>query len=585
MAGVSNSETQAGESTATGVSRGEAIGLLGVVALAFLLRVIWPDSLTVEHYDEGVYASNLFAESTGYAYPLRHLYAPPVWPAVIETLVLIFGPAAACWGNVLAGSLLTVIVWRLGRDWFDPATGLTAATLVATDAVLMQYSRTALVDVPMTLLLAVGIWAGHRGVAERRLGFLIAAGVAAGLAWATKYSGWLTIAVLASGVAVWATVERLRFRQPVVGWAVLIVPAVALLFWIPVLLGLPNGYGEVSANHSKYVVGLSGFVDSAGEQLAAVEILGVGWVAMLPLAATAAWLIGRLRRPLRVAGWAVLTAAVAAAAFGAPVPIIVLVVSQLAAGQLLWRIWTGDLATPGGRLGGWLLLAWFHGLHLAIPLYTPYPRLTVPVVPAVCLVLAASLQRSARPERRLRIDRKELTIAAAAIAAVVGVSLGLTAVTRIGDHTDTGELAGHAAAFDDRDHAAHVARRFAKVLASQPLDGRRGQGVYVLGDPAVFFHLAAAAESSRTAMIVEPAGNLGVFDPANTDAQLVPYVVVGPYAVQTFGKIDDSRLTLVEEIQTRPSRLVALNIKRPSTIRRTGLRPQLTYRLYRVGTD
>ena len=559
---------------------------LAIAGLALLLRVIFSDSLTVEHYDEGVYASNLYASSTGYAYPLRHLYAPPLWPAVIEMLVLSLGPAAACWGNVAAGTLLTVVVWRLGRDWFDPAAGLTAAVLVATDAVLLQYSRTALVDVPMTLLLALGIWAGHRGVADRRTGLLVAAGIAAGLAWATKYSGWLSLAILGSGVLVWATVERLRFNHPARGWSVLVIPVVALLFWIPVLLGLPNGYAEVSQNHAKYVVGLGGYANSAIEQLAAVEILGVGWAALLPLAATAVWLIGRLQWPLRVAGWVVIAASVVAAAAGAPVPIIVLVVSQLAAGHLLWRIWTGDLATPGERLGGWILLAWFHGLHLAIPLYTPYPRLTVPVVPAVCLVLAASLQRSARPERRLRIERVELTIAGGVVAVVVAASLGLTAAARTtGDHTYTGELPSHAAAFDDRTHAQSVAKRIASVLSEQPLNGRRGQGVYVLGDPAVYFHLAAAADTTQSAMIVQPAGNLGVFDPANTDSQVVPYVVVGPYAVDTFGPIDDARLTLVTEIEWLPSRLVALNVERPSMIRRTGLRPRLTYQLYRVGSD
>ena len=41
--------------------------------------------MAVEHFDEGVYASNIwFGPEAGYQYPMRRLYAPPLLPSLIE---------------------------------------------------------------------------------------------------------------------------------------------------------------------------------------------------------------------------------------------------------------------------------------------------------------------------------------------------------------------------------------------------------------------------------------------------------------------------------------------------------------------
>lgn len=574
----------------------------GVLLLALMLRAIVPDGRVVEHYDEGVYASNLYAGSTGYAYPDRHLYAPPLWPAVIETAILAFGPAAACWPGIAAGVLLTLSVYRIGRDWFDVATGLTAGTLVAVDAVLTLYSRTALVDVPMTLLLAASLWAGHRGVAREDARWLAAAGVAAGLAWSTKYNGWLAVAIFASAFAVWRVAERWRLRRSDAAakpaydarWSyrlasalpVGIVGAIAVAVWLPSMLSLPRGYAEVRANHARYFVGLEGWPDAAWQQLSALDVLGVNLIAMLPLAATAFWLAGRGDRFTRLPGRiAVLVVTGLVIVADLPASLVVLLVSQLAGAHLLWRILTGDLATPAARFGGWLLLAWFHSLHLAIPFYTPYPRLTVAVTPAVCLVLAASLQRLARPDRRFRLVRRELAIAAGAIAVVAVGSVAFGLVESQGDLSYTGELPSGPTLVDDRSTVRDAAGVFLAALRDEPLDGRRGFGLYVLGEPSLFFHLSAMADASDVPVVVQPAGNLQVFDAGNTDGQLQAFVAIGPHAVDTFGPIDDPRLERVATFSAIPSRLVALNEQRPSALRRTGIRDRLPFVLYRIRRD
>ena len=60
--------------------------LWAVVAITLLgaaVRFAFPSAMAIEHFDEGVYASNLlFPDHNVYRYPDRHLYAPSLVPAL-----------------------------------------------------------------------------------------------------------------------------------------------------------------------------------------------------------------------------------------------------------------------------------------------------------------------------------------------------------------------------------------------------------------------------------------------------------------------------------------------------------------------
>ena len=93
-----------------------------VVALfltGIALRAAWPSRLAVEHFDEGVYASNIFfsGEKGDERYPDQHLYAPPLVPLLIEYAMLAPGPSniAVMAVNIAAGSLTIPLVWWVGR--------------------------------------------------------------------------------------------------------------------------------------------------------------------------------------------------------------------------------------------------------------------------------------------------------------------------------------------------------------------------------------------------------------------------------------------------------------------------------------
>ena len=58
--------------------------LLAICLLGIGLRFWRFDKLSIEHFDEGVYAGNLYAVLDQNCYPQRHLYAPPLFPMLCE---------------------------------------------------------------------------------------------------------------------------------------------------------------------------------------------------------------------------------------------------------------------------------------------------------------------------------------------------------------------------------------------------------------------------------------------------------------------------------------------------------------------
>ena len=101
--------------------------------------------------------------------------------------------------------------------------------------------------------------------ALRRPSFLwgVAAGAATGVAWWTKYNGWLPLAIGISALAAWFIFNRppdKLARRLLYVW--LAIAAVAVAVWSPVWFGIQEtgGYAVVQANHAGYLVGRAGVV-------------------------------------------------------------------------------------------------------------------------------------------------------------------------------------------------------------------------------------------------------------------------------------------------------------------------------------
>lgn len=312
---------------AAAIPRSEWYTIAVIVLTATTLRFVAPGRLAVEHFDEGVYASNLwFDETHGFGYPDRFLYAPPLLPALIEWGLIFLGPRD--WVPMLPGMVLgtaTVVgVWWLGRQWYGGTVGCLAAFLVACSDYHILFSRTALTDAPMACFLVLGLACAWRGMLVRRFRWIVFGGTLLGLAWWTKYNGWLGAAAVVAGTAaasaersVATLLRRWRGKNPAAGggpgsgqtsWelkAVALLVLVCVVVWSPVWWSLQpiGGYRRVAENHRRYWL-------AAAEESTDAE----------PMSPVAVW-VSNARRQLRmqrylegVPSWAALVAMLVALA-------------------------------------------------------------------------------------------------------------------------------------------------------------------------------------------------------------------------------------------------------------------------------
>lgn len=183
------------------------VGLAGIVTLlGIALRWGALSQVTLAHFDEGIYASNVwFGSESDYAYPARHLYAPPLVPALIELSISLGGAtgSAPLLPGLICGCLLVPLVWWVGRQWFGPAAGLIAGTLAALSGPHAYFSRTALTDAPLCLFLTAAVYLGGEWIQRGGSRRWLAAATCAALSWWTKYNGWLPLAIWSSAVVPW----------------------------------------------------------------------------------------------------------------------------------------------------------------------------------------------------------------------------------------------------------------------------------------------------------------------------------------------------------------------------------------------
>jgi len=263
------------------MTRRELVLLALILLSGSGLRVFALSRSAVEHFDEGVYASNLWFGPPDYAYPMRQLYAPPLLPALIEAGMIAGLPPnlAALMPSFLAGCATIVALWWFGRTWFSPGVGLAAATLCAFSGLHITYSAAALTDVLLGLWLVLAVQAIGLSLGRVDLRWAIAGGVSTGLAWWTKYNGWLPLAIEASALAVLWLLLRPPRRQ-LLAWLACfgVTTLVAAAVWSPYYLSLQasGGYVPIAANHARYVVGLSGWLGSAARQISNLYVVDIG---------------------------------------------------------------------------------------------------------------------------------------------------------------------------------------------------------------------------------------------------------------------------------------------------------------------
>ncbi len=511
------------------ISRAEILFVIGISLLAAALRCWDLSAIAVEHFDEGVYASNLwFTADEGYRYPDRHLYAPPLLPSLIEWSLLIFGQASwvPALPSLVAGICTIPLIWWMGRKLGGPLCGLSAAILLATNDVHILYSRTALTEAVLCFFMLLSVSLAHCTCLEqnaeaqfskRSIMRALLSGMMAGLAWLTKYNGWLSLAVIISGSAGWALFSRMLFRQwkwLILHW--LIIVAVALTVWLPYMLSLNQygGYSAVAANHRQYFGGLNVWLPTLQRQVFNQWALS-SWTTMCGLL-----YVGCL--------------AVFRSSFAKWIPNI-----------------TSKMISPSGC---WLLASWCIGLTVAIPLYHPYPRLVVPWWIGICLLggLIATKLPVGRASSLSHQQTDKQTGFQSALP-VIGLII-LSLLTFIGPIMQ-------APAWENRTELRTIAVndvQQAGELAEQA--GFRENKVifYVYGEPAIFYHISAQNR------LVGPIGHLDFALPQARNSNVPIFLITGPHAEQSklfheqWQKLGNE-FELIKTDEALPSRLVQLN--------------------------
>ena len=507
----------------------------------------------VEHFDEGVYASNLYFGPPDYTYPLQRFYAPPLLPALIEAGMIARLPPnlAALLPSFLAGCGTIAALWWMGRSWFGPRVGLLAAGLAASSPFQIGLSTTALTDTLLGLFLLLALTAIARSIMSSDYRWAIGGGLLTGLAWWTKYNGWLPLVIEATAIGGLWIVDRWLHRKQVTTQVVacfLITTLTAMLVWSPFYLSIGrSGYAEIASNHANYVVGFAGWLQSAARQIANATVV---------TGPAQTWLSGGLH------------------GFG-----FLAVIGMGARGIREIRA-RGATTQPLAITGICMLAAWWLGLLVATPCYWPYSRLLLPWLLACYLGVAIFLDEvmlrwNAASVPQNRLERWQLPV-------VGGIALCSAAVLTWNTWPTRESLLTHARQRRGLiDVAAALQEGMERAIAEtgqrkEPAD----RVVYILGEPALLFQLASRGEQNAIPVQEFPAAS------ASRESEPLPtFLVTGPHFEQDI--TSEKRLALtgkhwefVSEHEYSPSWLVWLDLHDPRQAA-GGPASQHRFKLYR----
>jgi hypothetical protein len=462
----------------------ELILVIMAILMGGLLRMSRTERLAVEHFDEGVYSSGIWYEDAqGNGYPMRHLYAPPLLPNLITAIAAIPGTqnVAPFAPAMLFGCLTVVVLWWMGRAWFGSNAGLVIVFLVAFSDFHILFSRMAMTDVPALFWICLAVAVASNGLQKQSVRLMMLAGLCTGLAWWTKYTGWLPLAIMCSGSGCWWLLEgRRRVSAVTILKLMAAMSLVAVVCWLPVLWLLQEhgGYAAVKQNHSGYSLGFDGWQDRLADHMVyhfrldswfGAAALGVGML----VAATQRWYLlvrstwndprslpaSNFPSPAILAKFVIAAIALATMALGVgTIGLLACIGIGGIAGMFLWpmlsdlytRRLSSDLSPPSESaapytdadlrsaptidptLGVCLVAAWFAGMLLMTPTYQSYPRLSLPLVAAIWLAAAGGLAWWI--EATLNVARRGgevashwgLVLARRSAAGLLMVAMGLT---------------------------------------------------------------------------------------------------------------------------------------------------------------
>ncbi|MCE9526239.1 MAG: phospholipid carrier-dependent glycosyltransferase [Planctomycetales bacterium] len=425
------------------LNRRQRLWLAAAITVAAALRFAGMESLSITHFDEGSYISSAMTVATEgvYSFPFgQPLQSPPLLPWMIGAVIWLTQAQWPILGALVSAALGTASVpmfFSVARRWEGNHFGLWGATLLAVSDFHVAYSRMVLTDVPLTFWFLVTMYfvtrlgertetvvsgetaspkkeplkkappvaaSSARQSALEIVGWGLAAGLSAGAAWNTKYNGWLVLAIAAFAAGLWLarrwlaelwpvlSVSHARINSGRLALGLIVAASIAAASFAPWYLYVehhfPGGYAAVTANHRRYFYSPVSWTHHAQSLIASLAALRhYGWIATLAIVVVLGTrLVATLKPPSRGDSRSYLELALkllfTLGLFG-----VVLVQGGDAVLILLGTVGiVAALLSPSWpRL---LAAVWCGTFVVLTPLYHPYPRLMLPVLPAcICLLL------------------------------------------------------------------------------------------------------------------------------------------------------------------------------------------------------
>jgi 4-amino-4-deoxy-L-arabinose transferase-like glycosyltransferase len=367
-------------------------GLLAILILAAVLRFWAWESVGLDHFDEGGYAMSARSIAEGAfsedRYPLQHFLSPPFQFGTAGLVMLGWGVEDRLLAGLSAilGVATVGLVYLLATPLGRPA-AVAAGLLVALSDFHVLYSRSGLTDVAFGFWFLCALLAFARAERRASWAWAIGAGVATGLAWNTKYHGWLAV-VVAGAAVVLGLLQTRDVRAFARGAARVVLAGIvaAALYapWAYFVSEQPGGYARLVEEHSLYLRPLRAHRQAWTH--VNTQLYLDGWLGRLaPLlgaVALAAWTGKRGSPPGDHARGVVATATDAPNAgarlgrAGLVGAVGLVLGNSLYVGMaaLVGVVSSFRIRDPGIRVA----LAFLAVFTVLTPLYYPYPRLVLP---------------------------------------------------------------------------------------------------------------------------------------------------------------------------------------------------------------
>ncbi|MDA2926304.1 glycosyltransferase family 39 protein [Acidobacteria bacterium AH-259-G07] len=240
-----------------------------LVAIGAVFRFWRISDLGLTHFDEGSYAmaGKWLATFGNEGWAIQAGHAPALFPILVGLFFSLFGirDYLAIAVSAAVGSATIGLIYLIGRHWLSRETGVLAALFLATCEYHLTYSRLALTDVTFTFLFWAALGALLWSVQREDRRWAIIGGLLTGLCWNTKYHGFFPLIITGCWLALSRFFTASSRSRP---WLSLLkrshlgtAAALALLAYIPwaLLVQITVGYWSILRGQLSHSLGFGEF--------------------------------------------------------------------------------------------------------------------------------------------------------------------------------------------------------------------------------------------------------------------------------------------------------------------------------------